>query len=126
MPIAMTGHVLFTSIDPRYPATTSSLVIANVIREEIGFEGLLMTDDICMSALEGSPIERVQAALFAGCDLVLHCNGELEEMRGISHRVGPMEQPTWKRAMKAMEFLQKKVSPLDLAAAKQELTALLV
>ena len=126
MPLAMTGHVLFTSIDPRRPATTSPVVIADVIRGEIGFEGLLMTDDICMSALEGTPAERTQAALFAGCDLVLHCNGHLDEMIDISHRIGGMAESTWERVVRARELLEEKVLPLDLALAKQELAALLV
>ena len=125
MPLAMTGHVLFTSIDPRRPATISPLVIADVIREEIGFEGLLMTDDICMSALEGAPVERAEAALFAGCDLVLHCNGQLDEMIDISHRIGVMPHSTWRRAVRVDESLEKNVAPLDLALAKRELAALL-
>ena len=126
MPLAMTGHVLFTSIDPRRPVTTSPLVIADVIRGEIGFEGLLMTDDICMSALEGSPVERAQAALFAGCDLVLHCNGQLDEMIDISRRIGGMAQPTWERTLRARDLLEKKGAPLDVASAKRELATLLV
>ena len=74
-PIAMTAHVVYDSIDPQRPATTSPKVIRDVIRGEIGFEGLLMSDDLSMQALDGSLSLRAKTALFAGCDLVLHCNG---------------------------------------------------
>ena len=84
-----------------------------------------MTDDICMSALEGSPVERAEAALFAGCGLVLHCNGQLDEMIDISHRIGVMPHSTWRRAVRVDESLEKNVAPLDLALAKRELAALL-
>ena len=125
MPMAMTGHVLYSSIDPRHPATTSPLVIADIIRGEIGFEGLLMTDDICMSALEGSPVERAEEALSAGCDLVLHCNGQFDEMVDISRRIGVMAHSSWNRTVRANEFLEKKVPAFDLALAKRKLAALL-
>ena len=125
MPMAMTAHVVFTAIDPKRPATTSPLVVADVIRGEIGFEGLLMTDDICMSALEGSPIERAEAALAAGCDVVLHCNGQLNEMIEIADGVGAMAKLSWERAMRAAGYQDERVSPIDLAAAKQELARLL-
>ena len=80
---------------------------------------------ICLSALEGSPVERAEAALFAGCDLVLHCNGQLDEMIDISHRVGAMAHSTWQRALRVGESLEKNVTPLDLGLAKRELAALL-
>ena len=81
LPLAMTAHVVFTALDPVLPATTSVTMIRDVIRGFIGFDGLLMTDDISMGALSGSIAERTRAALAAGCDLVLHCNGRLDEMQ---------------------------------------------
>jgi beta-N-acetylhexosaminidase len=80
LPAAMTAHVVFASIDPTRPATTSPLVIDSVIRGEIGFSGLLISDDMSMQALGGSPRERTEAILSAGCDIALHCNGSITEM----------------------------------------------
>src|SRR6266481_4552791 len=80
LPLAMTAHVVFTALDPALPATTSSTMIEQVIRGFIGFDGALMSDDVSMGALSGSFAERTQAALAAGCDLVLHCNGTMTEM----------------------------------------------
>jgi beta-N-acetylhexosaminidase len=81
MPWAMTAHVVFSAIDAHRPATLSSAVIDAVIRGSIGFDGVLVSDDIGMGALGGSFGERAAAVLAAGCDLVLHCNGKLDEMR---------------------------------------------
>jgi len=80
--LAMTAHILYTSIDNKLPATISKKVI-NLIRNEIGFKNILMSDDISMQALKGSVGERSEAALKAGCDLILHCNGKMEEMQEI-------------------------------------------
>ena len=84
LPIGMTAHILFSDIDRNGPATTSRLVIDTIIRGDIGFEGLLLSDDLSMSALGGTPGERAQAVLSAGCDVVLHCNGKLEEMLAVA------------------------------------------
>src|SRR6185503_10469047 len=75
LPLAMTAHVVFSAIDPHTPATTSARM-HEVIRGVIGFGGALMTDDLSMAALSGTVAERSRAALAAGCDLVLHCNGQ--------------------------------------------------
>ena len=80
----MTAHVVFTAIDPVAPATTSATMVREVIREFIGFKGLLMSDDISMGALSGTLAERTRAAIAAGCDVVLHCNGALDEMRAVA------------------------------------------
>ena len=80
----MTAHVVYESIDPQRPATTSPKVIRDVIRGEIGFDGLLMSDDLSMKALDGPLSVRAKAALFAGCDLVLHCNGDMDEMSDVA------------------------------------------
>jgi beta-N-acetylhexosaminidase len=78
--MAMTAHVVYTAIDPTSPATTSSKVIQEIIRGEIGFDGLLMSDDSSMNALAGTLGERARAIANNGCDIVLHCNGKMDEM----------------------------------------------
>ncbi len=75
IPMAMTAHVVFTAIDPSAPVTMSKKAIAEVIRGDIGFDGLLMSDDLSMRALSGTLGERARASFEAGCDLALHCNG---------------------------------------------------
>src|SRR5437762_6608543 len=86
LPMAMTAHVVFSELDPAHPATTSATIIEQVIRGVIGFQGLLMSDDVSMNALAGSIAERTQAIFAAGCDMVLHCNGKLDEMRRSEER----------------------------------------
>jgi beta-N-acetylhexosaminidase len=82
-PWAMTAHVVYTAIDADRPATTSPKVIGEIIRGEIGFDGVLISDDLSMKALGGSFTDRAHDSLAAGCDLVLHCNGDMEEMVGV-------------------------------------------
>jgi len=84
LPLGMTAHVVYSAIDPKHPATTSARVIAEVIRGHIGFDGALMSDDLSMKALSGSFAERTRASLAAGCDLVLHCNGDMAEMAEVA------------------------------------------
>jgi beta-N-acetylhexosaminidase len=84
LPLGMTAHVVFTAIDAGAPATTSATMIDQVIRGSIGFAGALMSDDISMGALTGTMAERTRAAVAAGCDLVLHCNGRLDEMMAVA------------------------------------------
>lgn len=79
--LGMTGHVVLNAVDPEAPATLSSTVVTEVIRRDIGFDGMLMTDDLSMKALSGGLDASASAALRAGCDLALHCNGVMEEMR---------------------------------------------
>ena len=80
----MTAHVVFTALDPVEPATVSATIVREVIRDSIGFKGLLMSDDISMGALSGSIAERTRAAIAAGCDVVLHCNGQMPEMQAVA------------------------------------------
>ncbi len=87
---AMTAHVVYEALDAEAPATTSAFMIDRIIRRELGFEGLLVSDDLSMQALSGSLAERARAALAAGCDLALHCNGQMEEMAELALAVGPM------------------------------------
>ncbi|MCF8474473.1 MAG: beta-N-acetylhexosaminidase [Emcibacter sp.] len=83
MPLAMTAHIIYSAVDPHNPATLSETVIRQVIREQIGFKGVLISDDMNMKALSGKVSENVKRALRAGCDLVLHCNGSLKERREV-------------------------------------------
>lgn len=106
MPWAMTAHVVYTAIDPERPATTSPQVIETVVREWIGFDGLVLSDDLCMNALSGLPAERAAATLAAGVDVVLHCNGQLAEMEAVAAvcpPLGPKAQDRLRRgeAMRA-------------------------
>ncbi len=89
-PWAMTAHVVYTAFDDNDPATSSVRVIEDVIRGRIGFDGVLVSDDLSMKALKGGMAERSRKALAAGCDLVLHCNGEMGEMRNVAEGAGPV------------------------------------
>ena len=122
-PVAMTAHVVYESIDPQRPATTSPKVIRDVIRGEIGFEGLLMSDDLSMKALDGPLSVRAKQALFAGCDLVLHCNGELNEMREVASEVTGLKGLSLKRSEQALAHLSAPAQ-FDPAAADARLAAL--
>src|SRR6266702_4238565 len=123
-PIAMTAHVVYDSIDPQRPATTSPKVIRDVIRGEIGFEGLLMSDDLSMKALDGPLALRAKAALFAGCDLALHCNGDMDEMRDVASEVKSLEGQALRRSEQALTHLSVP-GFFDPAAAEARLAVLL-
>ena len=105
LPIAMTAHVVFTAIDPQRPATTSAIVIRSIIREWIGFEGLLISDDLSMEALKGSLGERASAAAEAGCDILLHCNGKLDEAMAVAAQAKPLEGLVAGRAERALDLV---------------------
>ena len=124
MPLAMTAHVLCRVIDGDAPATVSARVVGEVIRGFIGFDGLLMTDDLSMEALGGAIGERAQAALAAGCDVVLHCNGKPDEMREVAAAVRPLDDAALARVA-AAEALYREPEPFDVAAALARLDALL-
>jgi len=124
LPLAMTAHVVFTAIDPVRPATTSATMIGEVIRGFIGFDGLLMGDDISMGALSGSITERARASLAAGCDLVLHCNGKLDEMRAVAAEAPELAGDGRRRAEAALA-VRKSPSGIDLAAARRDFAAMM-
>ena len=124
MPWAMTAHVLYTAIDPDRPATLSSRVIADVIRAGIGFDGVLLCDDLSMAALGGKIETRASDALQAGCDLVLHCNGILDEMAAIAGAIGLMSAAAARRVA-AAEARRHAPGAFDRYAAERELAALL-
>jgi beta-N-acetylhexosaminidase len=123
LPLAMTAHVVFSAIDPVEPATTSRTIIAEVIRGLIGFDGALMSDDIGMGALRGTMAERTRAAIVAGCDLVLHCSGDLAEMQAVASAAPRLEGRAAERAAAALTA-RPRPAAIDLAAARREFAAL--
>ena len=124
LPMAMTAHVVFSALDPAQPATTSATIIRQVIRGAIGFQGLLMSDDVSMNALAGSIAERTRAIVNAGCDMVLHCNGKLDEMRDVARETPELTGEALERAKRALAS-RKQPEPLDRQAARAELDALI-
>jgi beta-N-acetylhexosaminidase len=124
LPMAMTAHVVFSAIDPAQPATTSATMIEQVIRGVIGFQGLLMSDDVSMNALAGSIAERTRAIVGAGCDMVLHCNGKLDEMREVARQTPLLSGQALERANRALAS-RKPPQPFDRQAARLELDALI-
>jgi beta-N-acetylhexosaminidase len=119
-PLAMTAHVVFTAFDAERPATISSRVISDVIRGRIGFDGCLMSDDLSMKALKGDFRTRARESLEAGCDIVLHCNGEKAEMTAIAEATPLLSGDPLRRAQRALGFL-KSPKPFDVLAAENEL-----
>jgi beta-N-acetylhexosaminidase len=124
LPMAMTAHVVFSALDPVHPATTSATIIEQVIRGVIGFQGLLMSDDVSMNALAGSIAERTRAIVTAGCDMVLHCNGKLDEMQEVAGETPELSGKPLERAKRALAS-RKPPQPFDRLAARAELDALL-
>lgn len=118
LPLGMTAHVVFSAIDPIAPATTSVTMVSEVIRGFVGFQGVLMSDDISMGALSGAIAERCRASLAAGCDLVLHCNGELAEMVQVAEATPVLSGDAARRAEAA---LSRRAAPqtFDVAAARE-------
>jgi beta-N-acetylhexosaminidase len=123
LPMAMTAHVVFSALDPAQPATTSATIIERVIRGSIGFQGLLMSDDVSMNALAGSIAERTRAIVSAGCDMVLHCNGNLDEMREVAQEAPVLSGLALERAKRALAS-RKPPQPFDRVAARAELDEL--
>ncbi|MFN6935256.1 MAG: glycoside hydrolase family 3 N-terminal domain-containing protein, partial [Tsuneonella sp.] len=96
------GHLVFTAWDPDHPATQSPTVIRDVIRGKIGFDGLLLTDDLDMQALSGTVPERAQIAVAAGCDIALNCWAKMDDMTGIASRLSSMSAQTAARLDRAL------------------------
>jgi beta-N-acetylhexosaminidase len=124
LPMAMTAHVVFSAIDLAHPATTSATMIEQVIRGSIGFQGLLMSDDVSMNALAGSIAERTRAIFAAGCDIALHCNGKLEEMRDVANHSPELSGEPLQRAHRALAG-RKSPLPFDRSATRAELDTLI-
>ncbi len=120
MPAAMTAHVVFTALDADNPASTSERVTRDIIRGEIGFDGLLMSDDLSMKALSGSFAARTRAVLRAGSDLALHCNGELAEMEEVAGAAPPLSGEALRRFHAALAVLGRR-DPYDSVKAETQL-----
>jgi len=124
MPMAMTAHVVFTAVDARRPATTSKKGI-RLMREHLGFSGLIMSDDLSMKALSGTLTQRAEQSLKAGCDVILHCNGDLDEMRQVAEGTGKLKGEARRRAEAALHRIVHTPEPLDVAEARARLEAAL-
>jgi beta-N-acetylhexosaminidase len=124
LPFAMTAHIRYTALDPELPATLSPTVL-RYIRERIGFRGLLMSDDVSMKALSGDLGALSRQILAAGCDIVLHCNGTMEEMRRIAAALEPVSAPMSARLDSAWSALPATPDPATFAALSADYDALL-
>jgi beta-N-acetylhexosaminidase len=126
-PMGMVAHILFTAWDAERPSSQSPMIIEEIIRGRIGFNGFLMTDDIGMEALSGSPGERSAAALEAGCDCTLHCSGKFDEMIDVANHVGALTPDAEARLARAMAGAMVDSDGPELAEAtakRDELLAL--
>lgn len=123
LPLGMTAHIIYSAIDPDRPATQSTAVL-DLVRREVGFDGALMTDDLSMQALSGPMAERARLSLDAGCDLVLHCNGERAEMEAVMEGCRDLSGKALDRAERALAA-RRKPDAVDVAALEAELSGLL-
>lgn len=124
LPMAMTAHIVYAAVDPDRPATVSPVVIRDIIRKRIGFDGLLISDDVSMHALSGDYGERTAAIHDAGCDIVLHCNGRADEMLAVADAAPELAGFSGERAVRALSA-RRTPGPFDCAAAREEYRALL-
>lgn len=122
LPLGMTAHVVYSDIDPM-PGTISPAIL-RLIRQEIGFDGLLMTDDISMGALPGDMASKCRASINAGCDVVLHCNGEAGDMKVVAETCPRLEGASLVRADRALQDRRPPVD-FDIKAARAELDILI-
>lgn len=125
LPIAMTAHVRFDAIDPEKAATLSPVVINEIIRGEIGFKGLLLSDDLSMKALGGTFASRTEALFAAGCDVALHCNGEMAEAEAVASAAPELDGESQKRAQRALSRRSPPKSEIDPVDAARKLADLL-
>ncbi|HXC28941.1 MAG TPA: beta-N-acetylhexosaminidase [Stellaceae bacterium] len=125
MPWAMTAHVIYSAIDPDAPATLSRKVIDTVIRGDIGFDGMLVSDDVTMGALAGTMRERVRGALAAGCDAVLHCTGVLSEMREAAEAAAPLTEDAAARLARGDKLRRASRRDFDRRAAEARFDAMI-
>ncbi|MDT0596324.1 beta-N-acetylhexosaminidase [Glaciecola petra] len=123
--MAMSAHVVFSDIDSAQPATISATLINKIVRQHIGFDGLLMSDDINMQALSGDVASRAEACLSAGCDVALHCSGNFEEMKSLLDVATQLEGQSKTRADTAEKQAFAKLPELDPSAINTELNHLL-
>jgi beta-N-acetylhexosaminidase len=120
----MTAHVVFSAIDALAPATTSVKMVQEVIRGTIGFDGLLMSDDLSMNALSGTLRERSRATLAAGCDILLHCNGTLVARREVGEVAPPLAGEAKRRADAALAA-RRPANGFDVTAARGEFAGMM-
>ncbi len=125
MPLGMTAHVVYTALDPHNPGTTSQLVVEEIIRGHIGFDGLLMSDDLSMKALSGDFGERARAVFAAGVDLALHCNGDWAETEPVAMAAPMLAGRSLERAERALGLLLAPEQPLDLVDARARIHLML-
>ncbi len=125
LPIALTAHILFPAIDPHAPATLSPKIVSEIIRGEIGFDGLLLTDDLSMEALQGDFGSRTTALFAAGCDVALHCNGILSEAEAVAAASPVLKNRALERAERALSLLKTVTEPFDPVDAGAKLDAAL-
>jgi beta-N-acetylhexosaminidase len=124
LPLGMTAHVVFSAIDPVAPATTSAIMVKDVIRGSIGFKGLLMSDDVTMKALSGTLANRASAAITAGCDIVLYCKGDLAEMAEVAEASPALVGEAARRAEAALAL---RIAPesFDLREARSRFSSMI-
>jgi beta-N-acetylhexosaminidase len=123
--MAMTAHIVFNQIDRNLPATISRTVVDNVMRDIIGFDGLIMTDDLNMEALSGTVASRAEKAIAAGCDIALHCSGEFDEMKSLLLVASELTGNALVRAFAAQKVAFQPVTDLSASELKKELDALM-
>jgi beta-N-acetylhexosaminidase len=123
LPMAMTAHVVYSAIDPRQPATTSPIVINEIVRGTIGFDGLLISDDLSMKALGGPFADRAAAVFAAGVDMALHCNGDLTEAREVARATPDLAGAALRRARAALASVAGGAKPFDVDSARAKLAA---
>ncbi|MCY1707505.1 beta-N-acetylhexosaminidase [Pannonibacter sp. SL95] len=124
-PFGMTAHLLYEAIDPSAPATQSALIVERIIRGEIGFDGALMSDDLSMQALGGSLGERAEKTHAAGVDLVLHCNGDMDEMRQVAAATPELSGRALERCLAGLALRKDPAPGFDRAVARAEFDALM-
>ena len=124
-PMGMVAHILFTAWDPDLPSSLSPTIIQNIVRERIGFDGFLMSDDIGMEALSGTAGERAAATVAAGCDAALHCSGKMDEMVSVAAAIPAMSAEGEARLARAMASTLVDEEGPDLAEATAKRDALL-
>ena len=125
LPWLMTAHIRYRALDPEHPATLSRAVLHGIVRRRLGYDGLLLSDDLCMHAVSGDPGPVAAAALAAGCDVALHCSGILAESRAVLDVAGPVSPGAWRRLEAAAALARDRRRPLDAAALAAERTALM-
>ncbi len=123
LPMAMTAHVVYRALDPDRPATTSPIVVETVMRGAIGFDGLIMSDDLSMKALNGPFEERARAVFAAGLDMALHCNGDPEEARAVASAAPQLAGAALRRAARALAAIRPP-EPFDVERAQADLAAI--